>query len=119
MHKTQTAYLADGSETLGTEAIHEQGHRLDGKKIVPRMILAQEDPLNTLSILIPSQKALLEQLIQLLATDDALNWGPCVTSIAALCTMGAAMFADRRRHGQENDVKVSFIYSKVSHTDIL
>ncbi|CAM1501641.1 Fc.00g036250.m01.CDS01 [Cosmosporella sp. VM-42] len=102
------AYYLVGEETLGTPVIKEEGHRLNGKRIAPRMILGQQDPANTLAILIPAQEIVIGSLTGMLASEDPQNWGPTFISLAALCNMGVIMFADRKRHGKDNAIKGVF-----------
>ncbi|KAF7561211.1 hypothetical protein G7046_g2919 [Stylonectria norvegica] len=120
IHKTSSAYLV-GDEMLGGPAIREKGHRLDGKIISPRMILAQMDPVSTLAVLMPSQEKALDQLTALIATKDPAKWGLAFLSVASMCSLGAIMFADRKRHAQENslDARWSVIEFVVEAAEML
>lgn len=103
MQKTSTAVIVEGAEKLGIEAINEPGHRLHGCKLAPRMLLAQQDAIDTLAILTHHHRQLLDLILPLFSCRTPEDWGALLTALACLSTVCSRMFQDRRRHASEND----------------
>lgn len=103
VHKSSTAVIVDGGEKINAETILEPGHRLNGCQIVPRMILGQQDAIDSLSYLIKAQQDLMHHLLPLYESTERDDWGAIFTCLACLSWMCARLFQDRRRHASEND----------------
>lgn len=86
--------------------LKDRSYPLFGKVSIPRIIIAQIDMFNTLRILQPLRKFVLDHLQRLVLSNKPKSWFTIYLSIFILLHDCSIISADRYRHARDNSMKV-------------